>query len=76
MIEFTSTLLKSVGDPKPARNPAGAGAGAGVTFHPQVWPRAGLGGCRGCGPPTHHETSNRVSPNRITQSEVSLTEMH
>jgi hypothetical protein len=39
MIEFTSTLLKSVGDPKPARNPAGAGAG--VTFHPQVWPRAG-----------------------------------
>jgi hypothetical protein len=74
MIEFTSTLLKSMGDPKPARNPAGAGAG--VTFHPQVWPRVGLGGCRGCGPPTHHKTSNHVSPNRITQSEVSSTEMH
>jgi hypothetical protein len=36
-----------VGDPKPARNPAGAGTG--VTFHPWVWPRADLGGCRGCG---------------------------
>jgi hypothetical protein len=27
-------------------------------------------------PPTHHETSNRISPNRITQFRVSSTEMH
>jgi hypothetical protein len=47
VIEFTSTLLKPAGDPKPTRNLAGAGAG--VTFHPRVWPRTGLDGCRGCG---------------------------
>jgi hypothetical protein len=34
VIEFTSNLLKPMGDPKPARNPVGA------TFHPRVWPRA------------------------------------
>jgi hypothetical protein len=31
------------------QNLAGAGVGVGVTFHPQVWPQAGLGGCHGCG---------------------------
>jgi hypothetical protein len=43
MIEFTSTLLKPAGDPKPARNPTGAGVGA--TFHPRV----DLDGCHGFG---------------------------
>jgi hypothetical protein len=40
MIEFTSNLLKLTGDLKPTRNPAGAGAG--VTFHPWMWPQAGF----------------------------------
>jgi hypothetical protein len=47
MIEFISTLLKPTGDPKPTRNSAGAGMSA--TFHPRVWPRAGLDECRGWG---------------------------
>jgi hypothetical protein len=42
VIEFTSTLLKLAGDPKPDRNPTGGGVGA--TFHLQVWPRAGIAG--------------------------------
>jgi hypothetical protein len=41
VIEFTSTLLKPVGDLKPTQNLVGAGA----TFHPWLWPWAGLGGC-------------------------------
>jgi hypothetical protein len=41
VIEFTSTLLKSAGDPKPARNPMGADVG--VTFHPQVKLPKGFG---------------------------------
>jgi hypothetical protein len=47
VIEFTSTLLKPVGDSKPARNPAGAGVSA--TFHPRVWPQTDLDGCHGFG---------------------------
>jgi hypothetical protein len=45
--KFTSTLLKLTGDLKPTRNPTGASTGA--TFHPRMWPRTGLDGCRGCG---------------------------
>jgi hypothetical protein len=38
---------KPDGDPKPTRNPMGAGVGAG--FHPRVRSRAGLVTFRGCG---------------------------
>jgi hypothetical protein len=41
VIEFTSTLLKPAGNLKPDR--------CGATFHPRVWPRSGLDGCRRCG---------------------------
>jgi hypothetical protein len=45
MIEFTSILLKPVGDLKPTRNLVGADVGA--TFHPWVSPQTDLDRCHG-----------------------------
>jgi hypothetical protein len=47
ILECFMNVFACVKNPCVTWNPAGAGTG--VTFHPWVWLRVGLGGCRGCG---------------------------